>query len=79
MSDRDRIVYKRGPHEWVDKRLDAGRARVHTTQEEAEAAARATLKSTGGGELITKGLDGRINSKDTIHPGNESAVRDREH
>jgi len=37
------------------------------------------LVNQGGGELITKGLDGKIRSKDTINPGNESSVRDTEH
>jgi len=33
--------------------------------------AREMLKNQGGGELITKGRDGKIRSKDTIAPGND--------
>ncbi len=79
MADKDRMVYKRGD-EWINKRNDAGKASsIHATQREAEAAARIMLANQGGGELITKGLDGKIRSKDTIDPGNESSVRDTEH
>jgi hypothetical protein len=35
---------------------------------------------TGGGELIIKGLDGKIRSKDTIAPGNDPrSIKDKEH
>ena len=38
------------------------------------------LKNQGGGELITKGLDGKIRSKDTIPPGNDpNPPKDKEH
>jgi uncharacterized protein YdaU (DUF1376 family) len=79
-KDRDRIVYKDGK-DWVNKRLDGERATSrHRTQAEAESAARQNLKNQGGGELITKGLDGRIRSKDTIAPGNDPMPpRDKEH
>ncbi|MBU1695052.1 MAG: DUF2188 domain-containing protein [Verrucomicrobia bacterium] len=77
----NRIVYRRAPYEWVNKRTDADRAgSVHKTQDSAEEAARDMLRGTGGGELITKGLDGRIRSKDSIPPGNDPCPpRDREH
>ncbi|HMP75415.1 MAG TPA: DUF2188 domain-containing protein [Kiritimatiellia bacterium] len=76
----NRIVYRQGPREWVNKRTDADRAgSVHPTQGAAERTARTMLRQSGGGELITKGLDGRIRSKDTIAPGNESRRRDYEH
>lgn len=79
MSGNGRTVFKRDG-EWVNKRNDADRATsVHGTQKQAEQAARENLKNQGGGELTTKGLDGRIRSKDTIAPGNESKVRDTEH
>jgi hypothetical protein len=79
MVSNDRMVYKRDG-EWVNKRNDADKASsVHHTQQEAEQAARQMLVNQGGGELITKGLDGKIRSKDTINPGNESSVRDTEH
>jgi len=38
------------------------------------------LKNQGGGELTTKGRNGRIRSKDTIPPGNDPLPpRDSEH
>lgn len=79
-KDRDRTVYKRGD-EWVNKRNDSDRASsVHTTQEEAEDAAREMLRNQGGGELTTQGRDGLFRSKDTIYPGNDPyPPRDREH
>lgn len=77
---QDRIVFRRDDGTWVDKRLDADRGRLHETQREAEAAARTTLAGSGGGELITKGRDGRIRSKDTIPPGRDpNPPKDREH
>ena len=79
---RDRIIYKRPDDEkWVNKRIDADRATsIHKTQREAERAARENLKNQGGGELITKGLDGKIRSKDTIPPGKDPyPPKDKEH
>ncbi|MFH2012775.1 MAG: DUF2188 domain-containing protein [Pseudomonadota bacterium] len=69
---RDRMVYRRPDGTWVNKRNDSDKASsLHETQKEAEQAARDMLKKQGGGELITKGLDGKIRSKDTIAPGND--------
>ena len=77
---QDRIVYWRDDGMWVDKRLDADRARLHDTKGEAEKAAKETLRGTGGGELIIKGLDGKIRSKDTIAPGHDpNPPKDTEH
>ena len=80
-KDRDRMVYKRPDGSWANKRNDADRASsLHRTQEEAIGAARDMLHNQGGGELITKGLNGKIRSKDTIAPGNDPfPPRDREH
>jgi hypothetical protein len=39
---------------------------TYKTQAEAEAAARADLMSSGGGELVVKGENGRVRSQDTI-------------
>jgi hypothetical protein len=77
----DRMVYRRADGTWVNKLNEASRASsTHETQGAAEVAAREMLKNQGGGELITKGLDGRIRSKDTIPPGNDPLPpRDREH
>jgi len=77
----DRTVYKNDDGEWANKRNDASRASsVHKTQAAAEQAARQNLKNQGGGELTTKGRDGKIRSKDTIAPGNDPfPPKDREH
>lgn len=78
---RDRMVYQSGDGDWINKRNDAGRASSkHPTQRMAEQAARDMLKKSGGGELTTKGRDGKIRSKDTISPGNDPfPPRDKEH
>lgn len=78
---RDRIVYQRDDGQWANKRNDADKAStLHETQKEAAATAKDMLGNQGGGELIIKGLDGKIRSKDTIPPGNDpNPPRDREH
>jgi len=78
---QDRMVYRRPNGEWVNKRNDSDRAStVHDTQNEAERTARNMLRNQGGGELVTKGRDGKIRSKDTIAPGNDpNPPKDREH
>ncbi len=75
-----RMVYRRNTGEWVNKRNDSDRASsVHRTQADAINAARENLINQGGGELITKGIDGKIRSKDTIAPGNDPCPpKDRE-
>jgi len=71
-KDRDRMVYKKSDGTWANKRNDAGRASsVHSTQKDAIDAAKSMLTNQGGGELATKGVNGRIRSKDTIAPGND--------
>lgn len=78
---RDRTVYQGSDNKWINKRNDADRAgSKHDTQKEAIDAAREMLKKSGGGELTTKGRDGRIRSKDTIAPGNDpNPPKDKEH
>ena len=78
---RDRTVSRRPDGNWENKRNDAERAGgVHRTQKEAEDSARDMLKTSGGGELTTKGRDGQIRSKDTIPPGNDpNPPKDKEH
>lgn len=80
MAD-NRIVYRRDDGMWVNKKTDADKASsLHDNQKEAEGAARDMLRSSGGGELITKGLDGKIRSKDTISPARDPyPPKDREH
>ena len=68
----DRMVYQRKDGSWANKRVGATRpGSTNKTQKEAENSARKMLKNSGGGELITKGRDGKIRSKDTIKPGND--------
>ena len=78
---RDRMVSQRTDGRWANKRNDSSRASsLHQTQVQAEKSAREMLRNQGGGELITKGLDGRIRSKDTISPGNDpNPPKDKEH
>ncbi len=78
---RDRTISKRPDGQWANERHDANKASsLHRTQKEAEQAGRGMLKNQGGGELITKGLDGKIRSKDTIPPGNDpNPPKDTEH
>ena len=78
---RDRTISRRPDGTWENKRNDATRASgVHSTQKAAEAEGRQMLKNQGGGELTTKGVDGKIRSKDTIGAGNDpSSIKDKEH
>ena len=80
-KDRDRTISRRPDGTWENKRNDSERASsVHSTQKEAEKAAREMLHNQGGGELTTKGVDGKIRSKDTISPGNDpNPPKDKEH
>jgi hypothetical protein len=80
-SRMNRIVYRNKDGQWANKRTDADKAgSLHETQKAAQDAARTMLKREGGGELTTKGRDGKINSKDTIAPGNDPCPpKDREH
>ena len=80
-KDRDRMIYRRDDGKWANKRNDANRASsLHDTQEDARDSAKQMLQNQGGGELTTKGRDGKIRSKDTIAPGNDPfPPRDTEH
>lgn len=77
----NRTVFKTSDGDWANKKNVASRASsVHSTQHAAERAAREMLKKSGGGELTTKGEDGKIRSKDTIAPGNDpNPPKDKEH
>ena len=71
-KNRDRTISRRPDGIWENKRNDAERASsLHETQKGAQETAREMLQNQGGGELITKGLDGRIRDKDTVAPGND--------
>lgn len=78
---RDRTISRRTDGTWENKRNDADRASsLHKTQKEAAEAAKGMLQNQGGGELTTKGFDGKIRSKDTIPPGNDpTPPKDKEH
>ncbi len=77
----NRTVYRRTDGTWVNKRNDANKASsLHQTQREAAETATEMLKKQGGGELVIKGVDGRIRSKDTVPPGNDpNPPKDKEH
>jgi len=69
---QDRTVSRRADGTWENIRNDAERASsLHGTQKEAQDAARENLQNQGGGELTTKGVDGKIRDKDTVAPGND--------
>ena len=81
MTNKNRTVYRRNDGTWVNKRNDSDRASsLHTTQKDAENAAKDMLKNQGGGELTIQGVNGRFRSKDTIPPGNDpNPPKDKEH
>jgi len=78
---RNRIVCRRDDGTWINKKTDSDRASsTHSTQREAEQSAREMLRRAGGGELITKRIDSKIRSKDTIPPAKDPfPPRDKEH
>jgi hypothetical protein len=80
-KSQDRTVSRRNDGDWENKRNDADRASsVHQAQKDAVKAAKDMLKNQGGGELTTKGVDGKIRSKDTIGSGNDpNPPKDLEH
>lgn len=79
-NNNNRSVFQRQDGQWANKRNSAEKAAsLHRTQSAADAAARKMLHKSGGGELTKMGRSGRIVSKDTIEPGHESKVRDKEH
>lgn len=69
---QDRTISQRDDGKWENKRNDSDRASsLHETQAQAQAAARENLRNQGGGEMTTKGVDGKIRAKDTVAPGND--------
>ena len=77
---KDRTVYRRDDGLWANKLNDANRASsLHQTQREAERSAKAMLLNQGGGELTTKGVEGKIRSKDTTGRPDPNPPKDREH
>ena len=79
-KQNNRIVYKTKDGDWANKKTGNDKASsLHSTQKAAEDAARQMLKNQGGGELTTKGLDGKIRSKDTIASKDPNPPKDKEH
>jgi hypothetical protein len=80
MSKNDRFVVKHG-RDWAVKAPGAERSSsVHSTQREAEKAAKATVSSLGGGEVRIQGRDGKWRDSDTVAPGNDpTQPRDNKH
>jgi Zn-dependent peptidase ImmA (M78 family)/transcriptional regulator with XRE-family HTH domain len=76
-----RIVSRNPEGGWDVDKPGANRASANLpTQRDADKRAAEILRNVGGGERITKGMDGKIRSKDTIAPGNDpNPPKDREH
>ncbi len=71
-KDHDPMVYRREDGQWGNKKNSNSRdSSVHKTQKEAQKRAKEQIKKDGGGELTTKGRDGKIREKNTIPPGND--------
>jgi hypothetical protein len=67
-----RIVQRRDDGKFEVREPGAGRASAVTdTQHEGIQRARTILVNDGGGELLTRGLNGTIRAQDTIRPGND--------
>lgn len=80
MKEDDRIVSRRPDGTWENSKAGAERASsLHDTQKAAIEAATDMLNNSGGGELIVKGVDGKIRSKDTIGRPDPNPPKDREH
>lgn len=79
MADNDRSVFRTSDGKWANKRHGASRPSTkHDTQRAAEFKAREMLTRSGGGELNTHGLNGKIRSKDTIAKKDPFPPTDRE-
>lgn len=80
MAKNDRYVVKHGS-DWAVKKGGSDRASsVHTTQREAEQAAKNTVRNLGGGEVRIQGENGRWRDSDTVAPGNDPfPPRDKRH
>lgn len=80
MAGNDRNIFRTKEGMWANKRQGASKAAsLHSTQRKAEDAGRDMLRKSGGGELITHGLDGKIRSKDTIAKPDPNPPKDQEH
>lgn len=72
MGANKRVVQKRPDGKFEVREPGAARAGAVTrTQAEGIDRGRAILANEGGGELLVRGLDGRIRKQDTVDPGND--------
>jgi len=80
MAGNDRFVVKH-PKGWAVKAGSAKRASsVHTTQKEAERAAKKNVHNRGGGEVRIQGRNGQWRDSDTVPPGNDPhPPKDKKH
>jgi len=79
-KSNNRTVSQRPDGQWANKLNSADRASsLHQNQKQANEAAADMLRKSGGGERTTQGIHGKFVSKDTIAPGHESSIKDREH
>jgi len=76
----NRSVHKRSDETWVNKRDDSDRASsLHTTQKDADQAAKEMSNNQGGGEVSTHGENGQIRSKDSMDSNDPRNIKDAEH
>lgn len=75
------IHVTKGPTGFTATRAGGSRSSIkpQATQAAAEQAAKELARQTGGAEVITHGLDGRIRSSDTIAKSDPNPPKDREH
>jgi hypothetical protein len=72
MAKNGRTVSQRDDGQWANQKDGGMRAsNLHNTQAQATKAARAALRSEGGGELKVKDGNGRIRLKDTVPPARD--------
>ena len=69
------------PNGWAVKAGGATRASsVHSTQRDAEIAAKQIVHNLGGGEVSIQGRNGQFRDSDTVAPGNDpNPPRDKKH
>jgi hypothetical protein len=80
MPKNDRYVVRHGD-DWAVKKPGVERASsIHSTQAEAERAAKETVRNLGGGEVRVQDRHGRWRDSDTVAPANDpNPPRDRKH
>jgi len=67
-----RMVQQRPDKRWEVVKLDHSRASAVTnTKREAQERAREIVRNLGGGEVTSKGRDGKIQDSDTVPHGND--------